>query len=165
MNEKKLIILIAAVTLIILSGGVYVLSQTSISSQFQTSSNAKLEVNEKSFDWGQISYSGGNVSKTFTIKNSGTGILKIKDIKTSCTCTKAQVTIDGQSSPYFSMHSTSAWMGEIKPNQEAKLTVIFDPAFHGPSGVGPITRLVLMDTNDQTSPKLEFSLTGNVIKD
>lgn len=165
MTEKKLIILIAAVTLIILSGGVYVLSQTSISSQFQTSSNAKLEVNEKSFDWGQISYNGGNVSKTFTLKNSGTDILKIKNIKTSCTCTKAQLTIDEQSSPYFSMHSTSSWVGEVKPNQEAKLTVIFDPAFHGPSGIGPINRLVLMETNDVNSPKLEFTLTGNVIKD
>ena len=91
--------------------------------------------------------------------------MQLTGIKTSCVCTKAQVVIDGKTSPYFSMHSTSSWVGEVAPGKEAQLTVIFDPAFHGPTGVGPIERLIDIQTNDIQNPNLEFSLKGVVVKD
>lgn len=128
------------------------------------SDNIKIVVPESTFDWGTISYAGGNAVKTFIIKNEGTETLKLQNIKTSCTCTKAQITIEQEKSPYFSMHSTSVWIGEVLPGKEAQLTVIFDPTFHGPGGTGPITRLVSVETNDQNKQKLEFSLKGVVVK-
>lgn len=166
MNNKKLIIGFIALTLLILGGGIFVLSSTSATpAKITASQNAKVEVPEKTFDWGNIPYSGGNATKTFAIKNSGTDVLQLSGIKTSCTCTKAQVSIDGKTSPYFSMHSTSSWIGEVAPGKEAQLTVIFDPAFHGPTGVGPVERLISVETNDIQNPKLEFSLKGVVVKD
>lgn len=165
MSDKKIIIGFIVLTFLILGGGVYFLSSASSSTQVTPSQNAKVEVAEKTFDWGNIPYSGGNATKTFTIKNSGTDALKLSVIKTSCTCTKAQITIDRKVSPYFSMHSTSGWVGEVAPGKEAQLLVIFDPAFHGPTGVGPIERLVSMETNDKQNPNLEFSLKGVVVKD
>ena len=36
------------------------------------SENATAIVEQTEFDWGNISYSGGKVSKTFSIKNTGT---------------------------------------------------------------------------------------------
>lgn len=164
MNDKKIIIGLAVLTLVILGGGVYVVSSTSAPTRITSSQNAKVEVDQKIFDWGNIPYSGGNATKAFTIKNTGTGILKLTNIKTSCDCTKAQIAIDGKVSPYFSMHSTSSWVGEVAPGREAQLTVIFDPAFHGPTGVGPIERLISMETNDIQNPRLEFSLKGVVVK-
>lgn len=152
------------ITLLILGGGVYVLSATT-STNVSPSQNAKVEVLEKTFDWGNIPYSGGEVSKTFTIKNTGSDVLKLTNVKTSCTCTKAQIVIGEKISPYFSMHSTSSWVGEVTPGKEAQLTVIFDPAFHGPTGVGPVERLVSVETNDIQNPSLEFSLKGVVVKD
>lgn len=165
MNDKKIIIGFIMFTLLILGGGVYVLSNTITSTQVSPSQNAKVEVDQKTFDWGNIPYSGGDVTKTFTIKNTGSDALKLTGVKTSCTCTKAQIIIDGSTSPYFSMHSTSSWVGEVAPGKQAELTVIFDPAFHGPQGVGPVERLVSMQTNDPQNPNLEFSLKGVVIKD
>lgn len=165
MNDKKLIIGFIVLTLLILGGGIFVLSSTSVSPKITASQNAKAQVDQKTFDWGNIPYSGGNATKTFTIRNTGTDVLKLTGVKTSCTCTKAQVTINGNNSPYFSMHSTSAWVGEIGPGKEAQLTVIFDPAFHGPSGVGPVERLISVETNDSNNPSLEFSLKGVVVKD
>ena len=164
MNDKKLIIGFIVLTLLILGGGIFVLSSSSVSTKITASQNAKVLVDAKTFDWGNIPYSGGNAVKTFTIKNTGTDILKLTGVKTSCTCTKAQVVTEGQTSPYFSMHATSSWIGEVQPNKEAKLTVIFDPAFHGPTGVGPVERFVSMQTNDIQNPNIEFSLKGVVVK-
>lgn len=164
-NDKKIIIGFIALTLLILGGGVYILSATSTSVKTTSSQNAKVEVDQKTFDWGNIPYSGGNATKTFTIKNTGTDTLKLTSIKTSCDCTKAQIAIDGKTSPYFSMHSTSSWVGEVASGKEAQLTVIFDPAFHGPTGVGPVERLISLETNDIQNPKIEFSLKGVVVKD
>jgi len=79
-------------------------------------------------------------------------------------CTTAQVIIDGKSSPLFKMHQKSAWTGEVQPGKEAELKVIFDPAFHGPSGVGAMTRQIEVATNDKNNPKLEFMLKGVVVK-
>lgn len=165
MNDRKLIIAFILITLLILGGGVYILSSTTNSPQIISSQNAKIEVDQKTYDWGQIAYGGGDVSKKFIIKNTGTDILKLTNIKTSCACTKAQVSIDGKVSPYFSMHTQSGWVGELASGKSASLTVIFDPAFHGPTGVGPIERLISVETNDIANPKLEFSLKGVVVKD
>lgn len=165
MNQKKILIAFIVLTVAILAGGIYILSVTSTTPQkVITSQNAKVNVDQKTHDWGQIAYSGGNVSKTFTIKNTGTDVLRLTNIKTSCDCTKAQVTIDGKNSPFFSMHSTSSWVGEVAAGKEASLTVIFDPAFHGPTGVGPMERLISVQTNDINNPNLEFSLKGVVVK-
>lgn len=166
MNDKKIIIGFIVITLLILGGGIYILSTTTSSPvEITTSQNAKAQVDQKFFDWGNIPINGGNAIKTFSIKNSGTDILKITGVKTSCTCTKAQIIIDGKTSPYFSMHATSGWVGEVAPGKEAQLKVIFDPAFHGPTGVGPMERLISMQTNDAQNPNLEFSLKGVVVKD
>ncbi len=164
MNDKKIIIGLVVLTLLILGGGIYVLSIASAPTQITSSQNAKVEVGEKTFDWGNIPINGGNATKTFTIKNAGTGILKLTGVKTSCTCTKAQILIDGKTSPYFSMHTTSSWVGEVPSGKEARLTVIFDPAFHGPTGVGPMERLISLQTNDAQNPNLEFLLKGVVVK-
>ncbi len=166
MNQKKILIVFIILTVTILGGGIYLLSATSTAPQkVAISQNAKVLVDQKTFDWGTIPYSGGNVSKTFTIKNTGTDVLQLTNIKTSCACTYAQLTINGKTSPRFSMHSTSGWVGEVAAGKEAQLTVVFDPAFHGPTGVGSMERLISLQTNDINSPNLEFSLKGNVVKD
>ncbi len=165
MSDKKIIIGVVLFTVLLLVGGIVLLSGGgSTSATITASQNAKAAVDQKTFDWGQINMKGGNVSKTFTIKNTGTDTLKLTNIKTSCHCTKAQIKIGQDSSPYFGMSSISSWIGEVPPGQEAQLEVIFDPAYHGPQGVGPITRLVAVETNDQSNSRIEFSLTGTVYK-
>lgn len=164
MNDKKIVIGFVVLTLLILVGGVYILSVTSANpAQVNLNQNVKVEVDQKNFDWGKINY-GTDAAKTFTIKNAGTDVLKLTNIKTSCACTFAQVAIDGKVSPKFGMHTTSSWAGELPPSKEAILTVVFDSDFHGPSGVGPVERLISVETNDATNPKLEFSLKGVVVK-
>lgn len=164
MNEKKILIIIIIGTLLILGGGVILLSSSPAKTPVSLSQNVKAEAPEKTFDWGQIDYNGPKATKSFKIKNSGSEILKLTNIKTSCSCTSAQIIIDGSQSPLFSMHSVSSWVGEVQPGKEAELVVVFDQSFHGPSGVGPIERIISVETNDVKNPKIEFNLTGNVVK-
>lgn len=164
MNEKKIIILMVLSTIILLIGGVFFLTKTT-TPEIRASQNAKAYVTDPtSFDWGTISMSKGNAVKSFTIKNTGTGTLKLYNIKTSCHCTKAYVTINKVDSPSFGMDSLSSWTGEVPKGKEAKLTAVFDPAFHGPQGTGPVNRFVSIETNDPANSKLTFTLTGNVVK-
>ncbi|OGH37709.1 MAG: hypothetical protein A3B44_00375 [Candidatus Levybacteria bacterium RIFCSPLOWO2_01_FULL_38_21] len=166
MNEKKLIILVIVITVIIIFGGVFVLgSTTNNTPKAGASKDAKAYTLEPtSFDLGNVPINGGNVTKTFTIKNAGSGVLKVFNVKTSCHCTKARVTIAEEDSPDFGMDSISSWVGEVPAGDKAKLTAIFDPAFHGVQGIGPINRFVLIETNDSRNSKLTFTLTGTVIK-
>ena len=162
--EKKLIILTIVSTIIIVVAGSVWLSSSS-APQISASQNAKAYViSPTSADWGQIPMYKGTVTKEFTLKNTGTDTLKLFNIKTSCHCTKAHMTIDSNDSPDFGMDSYSSWVGEVAPGKEAKLSVIFDPAYHGPQGVGPISRFVSVETNDKTNPKLTFTVTGTVFK-
>lgn len=162
--EKKLIILTVISTIVIMGGGVVFIS-SSQAPQVTASQNAKAyTISPTSADWGQIPMDKGNVTKEFSLKNTGTDTLKLFNIKTSCHCTKAHVTVGSNESPDFGMDSYSSWTGEVPPGKEAKLTVIFDPAYHGPSGVGPINRFVSVETNDKTNPKLTFTVTGTVFK-
>lgn len=135
------------------------------SSTLEPSGDARIEVlSEKIHDWGQIDIEGGNVEKTFQIKNSGDSDLEITNIKTSCLCTETQIDINGDKSPVFGMHTRSGWKGVIKPGDSAEVRVVFDPLFHGPQGTGPITRLVSLDTNDVANRTIEFRLSGNVVR-
>lgn len=162
--NKTVVILFIIATAVILGGGIMLVSSVGQSPQVQSSQNAKAEVSQKTHNWGKIPYGGGNVTKMFTIKNSGTDVLRLTNVKTSCACTQAQVTINGEISPYFGMHTTSLWVGEVAPGKEAKLTVIFDPAFHGPTGVGPMSRIISVETSDASNARVEFTLTGTVVK-
>jgi archaellum component FlaG (FlaF/FlaG flagellin family) len=164
--EKKIIIITTIATFLILLIGVIWMSSTNTeAAQVSASQNAKAyTIDPTSADWGQIPMSKGSVTKVFNIKNTGTDTLKLFNIKTSCHCTNAHVTIDAVDSPDFGMSGISAWIGEIAPGKQAKLSVVFDPAYHGPSGVGPITRYVSVQTNDKANSTLTYTVTGTVFK-
>lgn len=165
MNEKKFILIFLVVTIVLLFGGVFFIGNTTSTPVISSSQNARvLVVDPASVGFGQVNYNGNNVIKTFNIKNTGTDVLKIYNIKTSCHCTQAFATIDGNDSPNFGMNTLSSWIGEIKPGKAAKITANFDPKYHGLAGVGPITRYISVETNDSSNSKLTFTLTGTVTK-
>jgi hypothetical protein len=131
-------------------------------SNIETSSEVKLVVSETSYDWGSISLKDDKATKEFEIVNEGSEVLKIFDVTTTCTCTSAQFFWDDERSPLFSMHARSNRIVEIPPGKTAKMRVIFDQAFHGPSGVGPATRGILFKTNDINRPEMQFLVQANV---
>ncbi len=97
------------------------------------------------YDFGTIPSGPGNVSQVFYIQNTGTEVLEIRSVVTSCGCTTANL-------------SSSV----IPPGTRADLTVVFDPDYHDTEG--PVTRVVWLETNDPDQPVVEVSFTANVRK-
>lgn len=163
-SGNKLILSVIGLSLLIIFAGAFLVTKMTNHPQLTSDQQVSLSVEETSHDWGEIPITGGNVTKTFTIKNNGQGVLNLANVSTSCMCTTAQVTINGQPSPFFGMHSKSSWLGQVPPGGKAELTVEYDPAYHGPNAVGQISRQVSLETNDPDNPKITFNLTANVIK-
>ena len=149
---------------VLLFGTIYLGIKNNTSANVQIDSQVSLAVNETTYDWGTIEIKGGMAIKSFDIKNTSNSALKLYNVKTSCTCTTAQLRSVSLTSPKFSMHDQSSYVMEVNPGETAQLIVEFDPAFHGPSGTGPINRTVTLATNDPKNPTLSYSLIGNVIK-
>ena len=53
---------------------------------------------------------------------------------------------------------------EIKPGESAIVKATFDPNAHGPSAVGPIQRIVFIETNSLKTPRVELSFQAMVTK-
>lgn len=122
-----------------------------------------MEINPKEYDAGAISMAAGLLKHTYEITNKGDGELKINNINTSCHCTTARLKIGDKVSPDFGMESSfSSWSGKIPAGEKGYLEVIFDPIYHGSSGVGDAVRAVYFSTNDPKNKNGEVRLLANV---
>lgn len=102
-----------------------------------------------SYDFGPISMAQGKVSKVFTVKNSTDNATTIQKLYTSCMCTEATLLQNGQRIGPFGMpgHGPIPTIAQpLGANESADIEVTFDPAAHGPAGVGPIQRDVYIET-------------------
>ena len=125
-----------------------------------------LEVNPTKYDVGTVKMKDGNVVKTYEVKNTSAVSMKLQRIATSCMCTKAKIKIGDKETKEFGMEG----MGDKNPpvnlelasGQTATVTAIFDPAAHGPKGVGPFDRTVFLYFSDPEGTK-ELKFNGNVV--
>lgn len=128
-----------------------------------SASTGQLTAPETFHDFGTISMKKGLVSYKFTVTNSDSTPAIVTKLYSSCMCTKgALITPDKTWGP-FGMPGHVAIpqiAAEIAPGQTAQVEVIFDPAAHGPAGVGKIDRTVTAELNGQ-SPLL-FNFSANV---
>ncbi|MBI4993797.1 DUF1573 domain-containing protein [Candidatus Wolfebacteria bacterium] len=122
-----------------------------------------ISTQEKLFDFGSISMAAGKVSHIFKIKNSISQSMNIKKISTSCMCTSATLIINGEKTGPFGMpmHGITPEVNKsLAAGEEAEIEVIFDPAAHGPSGIGEIKRSVFVE--DSFGGNLELQFYANV---
>lgn len=155
---------VIGITLLLFVGVIYFGTKLGATTEVSADNQVNMQVAESRYDWGTIDINGGVVNKTFSIENTGSSPLKLYDVVTSCMCTTAQLKTPSQTSKQFGMHEKSTSVFEVQPGETAELVVEFDPLFHGPSGVGPISRTVTVNTNDANQPALSFHLSANVVK-
>ncbi len=125
-----------------------------------------LEVSPASYDVGTIKMKDGNVVKTYEVKNTSSESMKLQRIATSCMCTKTKVKIGDKETREFGMEG----MGDKNPpinlelpsGQTATVTAIFDPAAHGPKGVGTFDRTVFLYFSNPSGTK-ELKFNGTVV--
>lgn len=121
-----------------------------------------LVVAEKHFDFGSISMKNGTVSRRFTLSNAGSEPVVITKVYTSCMCTSATVSVQDTVDGPFGMPGhgrVPSISRQILPGQSADVAVTFDPAAHGPAGVGTVNRTVFVETDSDSTVELTFTAT------
>ena len=128
------------------------------------SSAGALSTPETNFNFGSISMAKGKVTHRYLIRNAGTEPILIRKMYTSCMCTTATlVKTSGRKFEPVGMpgHGSIPTMNEpMNPGEQAMVEVVFDPAAHGPAGIGPTDRGVTIE-NSAGRP-LELAFTANV---
>src|SRR3989344_3659185 len=166
--DKKFLLIIALIMAVVLSGGVFLFSNSGGSAaRIEKTLGAQIQIPHKDFDFKDIKYNGGNVTHAYPIKNNGSKELVLANLSTSCMCTQVYLKKGEEKSPSFGMKghtSASDWKGVLKPKEEAEVVTVFDPTAHGPQGIGPISRLVSFETNDPQNPYIESSFNAVVVK-
>ncbi|OGF86964.1 hypothetical protein A3B19_00835 [Candidatus Giovannonibacteria bacterium RIFCSPLOWO2_01_FULL_46_32] len=150
--QNKNIIMSALASAVILGGIIWLgnLSKTQNAGGDYAVAGGKLAVEETNFDFGKISMAAGNVRHAFKIKNAGAVPVTVNKIYTSCMCTAASLkTAAGEWGPFgMPGHGLTPKLNiKLAPGAETELEAIFDPAAHGPAGVGQIERVIYLDTS------------------
>lgn len=159
----KVILIGAVITFILAFTGFYLVSRPEPKGQISPTSTGKITATATFYDFGSISMAKGPVSRTFAITNSDSIPATITKLYSSCMCTKGTLSVADKTWGPFGMPGHGAIpsiAAEVAPGQSGKIEVIFDPAAHGPAGVGKIERTVTAELNGQ--PALQFNFAANV---
>lgn len=169
--QKSILIILGFAALLILLFVLGSKNSGAVPDAKKLSAASTLSAREDSYDFGEISMKAGLVRHTFTIENSSsTSPLIIAGISTSCMCTEAFLVrpspeIDGAPAASgtdadvamsaserlgpFGMPghggATRAVREEVPAGESREMEVVFDPAAHGPAGVGRIERAVFIE--------------------
>ncbi|KKU66690.1 MAG: hypothetical protein UX89_C0019G0010 [Parcubacteria group bacterium GW2011_GWA2_47_16] len=158
----KKIIIGVGLGVLILAGVIFVAQpNTSNNGAAVVASNGTFAVEESSsYDFGSISMAAGKVTRQFKVRNTGAETVIISKMYTSCMCTNALlIKREKRFGPYgMPGHAAVPIINvPMEPNEEVIVEVVFDPAAHGPAGVGRIQREVILENNAGQPVKLQFS--------
>jgi len=128
---------------------------------------ATLKADRPDHDFGVVRIDGGKVETLFSIVNEGPGEVRLLYVSTSCGCTEAVAEFaDGSTVGPFSLpvdgQDDSAGRS-VSAGESFKVRVVFDPAAHGPSGVGELMREVILATRGGGQTLL--TITADVVRD
>ncbi|MEK7112466.1 MAG: DUF1573 domain-containing protein [Patescibacteria group bacterium] len=169
MKDTKILIGILIATFVVIVGGVFLVGRKgAYEEQAPKTEVLGIEANPSSYDLGNVPIAGGIITKEYTIKNTTDKSIKLKKIATSCMCTTASLELGGKSTKFFGMEGH----GDLNPpvnievasGQEGKIIVKFDPAAHGPQGVGPFDRVIWLTFSDPAGVK-ELTFNGAVVSE
>ncbi len=154
MKNNKETLIILAVTLAIFAGIIWVATPDKNSAGQESlvaSPSAVLVPENPEFNFGTISMAAGNVSHMYSVKNTGSEPVTINTVYTSCMCTNATLVMGETRVGPFGMPGHGGFSQKlnrtVSPGEEFQVEGVFDPAAHGPAGVGPIERVIVLETS------------------
>jgi hypothetical protein len=104
----------------------------------------KASFDKEAHDYGKVP-AGNTVHEEFVLTNRGDGPLIIKELRSSCGCTKA-------------IHGSK----EIPPNGQTKIVASFDTTG---MRAGRKARAIYVDTNDPKRPTVTLTLAADIVRD
>lgn len=103
------------------------------------------------FDFGTVSMAAGKVAHDFVLTNNSGSDIAISRAETSCMCTEATLSFpDGKEIGPVGMAGmgfTPTINETLKSGDKLRIRAIFDPAAHGPAGIGPAERAIMLTTD------------------
>lgn len=172
---KPVLFLVVLPTIVIL--GVILVTQSSSQKISATTvndngflSNSTVKIDQTSFNFGTISQKNGLVNAFYEVTNTGNEDILLKELYTSCGCTKAQLLYaDGSVSGLYTMKGMAGAQDftvgkNLKPGETVKIKATFDPNAHGPQGIGYIKRNIMLGTNMKSNSLIQVSFEAEVTK-
>lgn len=161
-SQKNALILAAS---LVVGGGIifwgYQNTQTLTGEQTGNSGSGELAAAESSYDFGEVSMAKGLVSHEFVLSNTSSAPVKIGSVETTCMCTIAYLKVgEGKEAGPFGMPGHGGPRGTanltVNPGEKLIVRAVFDPAAHGPAGVGAVERAIIMDVGNQEPIVVSF---------
>ncbi|NNJ48585.1 MAG: DUF1573 domain-containing protein [Acidimicrobiia bacterium] len=117
---------------------------------------SSFSVDRSGHDFGRVPIDGGVVEAVFHVVNDGPDQVRLLSVSTSCGCTTAlAVFTDGSTVGSYDAPAGSQDAGRIvRTGESFQVQVKFDPAAHGPNGVGQLMREVILATLDGVPTRL-----------
>ncbi len=112
------------------------------------------------FNFGSISMAGGKVKHRYAVKNTSAAPVKIERIYTSCMCTTATFIKGPRVVGVYGMpgHGAVPAVNEtLEPGETGYIDATFDPAAHGPAGLGHTVREIAVEQAGADPLRLGFS--------
>lgn len=160
---KKQHLITIAIILLLLGGGVFLLANPRFRKS-ETADGGLVKSSEiKDYDFGKVPINGGKVTHLYEVSNTTASPFNITKIYTSCMCTTATVVRGGVRGKTFGMpghglgSSESQTSGRLMPGERMEVEVVFDPAAHGPAGLGLVERSVTLEIAGQEPILLRFT--------
>ncbi|MBK5105241.1 MAG: DUF1573 domain-containing protein [Burkholderiales bacterium] len=157
-------LIVGAVLLILVLGGLIVAAKPGPAAKapprVELQSQSDLTAEQMSFDFGTVSMAAGKVTHLFPIRNANAAPIVIRKISTSCMCTTAQLVKGGKKLAIYGMpgHGYVPNLDEpLAAQEQAMVEVVFDPAAHGPAGIGRVERYVTIYTGAAQPLELSFN--------
>ena len=122
-----------------------------------------LTATEQFYDFGTISMAEGKVTHQFKIFNKNAEAITVTKLYTSCMCTTAKLMRGERTIGPYGMpgHGFIPNINEkINSEEETRIDVTFDPAAHGPAGIGAIERVVYLE--QKSAPPLTLTIKATV---
>lgn len=115
---------------------------------------------ELDYNFGTVSMANGKVTHGYAIRNTTKAPVTISKVYTSCMCTQALLKTSGGEFGPFGMPGHAAVpsiSAVVAPGETVTVDAVFDPAAHGPAGVGPISRVVYVESDAGAPLEFKFS--------
>lgn len=165
-KDIKFIIGAFIFTLLVVIGFAFLVSSKENKTSVLSEAAAEgIMANPSDYQLGEVFINGGIVTKEYEVKNETGEEIELLKIATSCMCTTANAKAGAEETRFFGMEMVGdknpLLSLKVKNGESAKVSVRFDPAAHGPEGVGPFDRIVWLYFSNGVK---ELTFSGNVIK-